>query len=240
MSAPFLASRSYRHSRHTAAPCVGHSVGSLGQWSQGKTARDSRLNEWTFKIQKRLLRKSRAITLPMMVDSVQSVSRSLVSSLPDLRKMKIRTPVDLDPPGLLNSETLALSEDQASKQTSAGGDGAEQARLFGIYTGQIQARIDRVWRRPRTPVSEADGTGDSFQCEAANCSRYQGKRTRNSPATMHRVTGVAALTGSCYSTSLALASSTEFRSIQQIHHAELYRTRLRIRFLGRRLRDSSA
>src|SRR6202012_449133 len=53
-----------------------------------------------------------------------------------------------------------------------GGDAAELARLFGVYTGQIQARIDRVWRRPRTPVNaiavdqKPTGTDESFQCEA--------------------------------------------------------------------------
>jgi hypothetical protein len=49
------------------------------------------------------------------------------------------------------------------------GDGAEKARLLGIYTGQIQARIARVWRRPRTPVNEEKSSVDaaeSFQCEA--------------------------------------------------------------------------
>jgi hypothetical protein len=87
--------------------------------------------------------------------------------------MKIKSPVKVDPPAFLNFETLALSEnDQASKAASDSGDDSEKARMSGIYTGQIQARIDRVWRRPRTPVNEgtvstaAADAGDSFQCEA--------------------------------------------------------------------------
>jgi hypothetical protein len=112
------------------------------------------------------------ITLPTMADSTQTALQNLVSSLPDPRKMKIRSPVDVDPPGLLNFEALALSEDQSSRPTSGNGDSTEQARLFGIYRGQIQARIDRVWRRPRTPINESTAgdkptsADESFQCEA--------------------------------------------------------------------------
>jgi hypothetical protein len=99
--------------------------------------------------------------------------RNLISALPDLSKMKIKSPIDVEPPALLNVETLALSEETQASSTSSDGDAdAEKARLFGIYTGQIQARIDRVWRRPRTPVNEgAESTvptdsADYFQCEA--------------------------------------------------------------------------
>jgi hypothetical protein len=114
------------------------------------------------------------ISLPTMAVSNQAAAQNLVSSLPNLKTMKIKATVDADPPAMRNIETLALSEDQADKPTSGSGsvDGAELARLFGIYTGQIQARIDRVWRRPRTPINEyASGekptdAEESFQCEA--------------------------------------------------------------------------
>jgi hypothetical protein len=112
------------------------------------------------------------IPLTTMANAPQAVTGTIVSSLPDLAKMKIKSPVNVDPPALLNIETLALGEERASKSAPAAADGAERARLFGVYTGQIQARIERVWRRPRTPVNEgSDGkltqsTGESFQCEA--------------------------------------------------------------------------
>jgi hypothetical protein len=112
------------------------------------------------------------ITLPTPANSNQTATQYVLSSLPDVSKMKIKSPINVDPPALANLETLALSEDQASDSSVQGGDAAEQARLFGIYTGQIQARIDRVWRRPRTQINEdhsaattAD-SADSFQCEA--------------------------------------------------------------------------
>lgn len=112
------------------------------------------------------------ISLPTMTASTQAAVQNLVSSLPDLRKMKVRSPVNADPPATLNIEALALSEDQVSKPTSDSGDSAELARLFGIYTGQIRARIDRVWRRPRTPINEnaaakqPSDADESFQCQA--------------------------------------------------------------------------
>jgi hypothetical protein len=53
----------------------------------------------------------------------------------------------------------------------ATGDNAGNARLVGIYSGQIQARIERLWRRPRTPVSDRTESGKTvdvdatFQCQ---------------------------------------------------------------------------
>jgi TonB C terminal len=104
--------------------------------------------------------------------SNQGAAQNPVSSVPDLKTMKTKSPVDVDPPALLNIEALALSEDPVFNPTSSSGDSADVARLFGIYTGQIQARVDRVWRRPRTPINEnASGkkradADESFQCEA--------------------------------------------------------------------------
>jgi hypothetical protein len=111
------------------------------------------------------------ISLPTIAVS-NAAAQSLVSSLPDLTKMKIKSRVDVDPSPTLNVEALALSEDQDATPTSGSGDGADLASLFGIYSEQIQARIDRVWRRPRTPINENTSektptdAGDSFQCEA--------------------------------------------------------------------------
>jgi hypothetical protein len=107
------------------------------------------------------------VSLPTIAGANQPTSERAISSLPDLSKLKIKAPISVDPPEYLNLEALALSEDQTSTPIAKGEDGAELARLFGIYTGQIQARVDRVWRRPRTPVDE-DSTdiAESFQCEA--------------------------------------------------------------------------
>jgi hypothetical protein len=58
------------------------------------------------------------------------------------------------------------------------GDPAARAQLFGRYSGQIQARVERAWRRPRSPVragndprprgSRAAGgspAADRFRCQ---------------------------------------------------------------------------
>jgi len=108
------------------------------------------------------------ISLPTFTNPNQVASESPISSLPNLSKLKIKTPI-LDPSRFLNLETLALSENQAPNPSAGESDGADLARLFGIYTGQIQARINRVWRKPRTSVSEGDAKAsaeESFQCEA--------------------------------------------------------------------------
>jgi hypothetical protein len=110
------------------------------------------------------------ITLPTINNSSQEITQS-VSSLPSLSKLKPVSTVNPDPPAFLNTEVLTLGEDQVSQSTVNVGDGTERARLFGIYTGQIQARIERIWRRPRTPVNEGNGreesatADESFQCQ---------------------------------------------------------------------------
>jgi hypothetical protein len=109
------------------------------------------------------------IALPTSAKVHQDDTQNVVSSLPDLSKMKVKSPIDIDPPALLGIESLALSEDQASSAIAEGADGAEKTRLLGIYTGQIEARIARVWRRPRTQVNEKRSSVDaseSFRCEA--------------------------------------------------------------------------
>jgi hypothetical protein len=110
------------------------------------------------------------ITLPTTANSNQEITQS-ISSLATLSKLKPYSPVNPDPPAFLNLEVLTLGDEQTSKSTVDGGDATELARLFGIYSGQIQARINRIWLRPRSPVNEdvipetAPGDG-SFQCQA--------------------------------------------------------------------------
>jgi hypothetical protein len=109
------------------------------------------------------------VTLPTISDSNQE-STPDISSLPALSKLKPVAQINPDPPAFLNVEVLTLGEEQASQSTVNSADGSEQARLFGIYTGQIQARIERIWRRPRTPVNETTGpevpaiSDEAFQC----------------------------------------------------------------------------
>jgi len=52
--------------------------------------------------------------------------------------------------------------DAATAQSAEAHDAAERAMLFGRYMGQINARIERAWLRPRTPIGDA-----LFKCQVA-------------------------------------------------------------------------
>jgi len=55
------------------------------------------------------------------------------------------------------------ADDKKAEAPIDSGDPAIRAALFGRYTGQIDARIERAWRRPRSPVrgdeASLDGLG---------------------------------------------------------------------------------
>ena len=109
------------------------------------------------------------IDLPKISSTESGVDEALASLRAAMKSKPI--PVSLpDPSPPTEVEVLALSEDKPL-ESSGSRDGADRARLFGMYTGQIQARVERIWRRPRTPVTElrdnptvAD-TAESFQCQ---------------------------------------------------------------------------
>ena len=77
----------------------------------------------------------------------------------------------LDSLAPLNLETLALDEEKQSESSSDNDESAERARLYGIYSGQIQARVERIWTRPRTPVNDESSSTktkdavDYFHCQ---------------------------------------------------------------------------
>lgn len=103
-----------------------------------------------------------------------SANNEIDQSLAYLRAAIKNTPIAVIPPDpspSLDIETLALEDEKPSTSSVDSGDGTERVRLFGIYTGQIRARVERIWRRPRSPVNEhasltnSANTGESFQCQ---------------------------------------------------------------------------
>jgi hypothetical protein len=104
---------------------------------------------------------------PGSIASQAIVQPAEISSHLDLGKMIIKSPISVYPPEILELETFAFNENQTSSPAATGADAAEQA-LLGEYLGQIRARINRVWRRPRTAVNEqvSYAAGEAFQCEA--------------------------------------------------------------------------
>lgn len=85
--------------------------------------------------------------------------------------------VSPDPAPAIDGQETAAEQDADAAVTA--GDPAVRSMLFGRYTGQINARIERAWRKPRSPVVDetterlitASGTESSdperqdlFQC----------------------------------------------------------------------------
>jgi hypothetical protein len=75
----------------------------------------------------------------------------------DLEKFLVS--VEPAPPRELQFDEEA---EEAESTNEAAGDPAGAAALFGKYMGQISARIERAWMRPRTPLE-----GGTFACRAA-------------------------------------------------------------------------
>ncbi len=107
------------------------------------------------------------LDLPMVSESDQGLSESLASV-----RAANQTPIkvvsaEIVPPFPI--EALPLDQDKDSTASTDGKDDAERARLLGIYSGQIQARVERIWRKPRTPVNEArhlpTSTEEYFHCQ---------------------------------------------------------------------------
>jgi hypothetical protein len=76
-----------------------------------------------------------------------------------------------DPPSVLNLPGAPVDRNQELESPDTTGDSGARERLFGIYSKQIEARVERVWRRPRTPVTSnpdrRSGTGgdEAFRCQ---------------------------------------------------------------------------
>lgn len=87
--------------------------------------------------------------LPEATASLLALSNSLLTPVPAL---EIPVPA-----------AIALSDDDtdADSVTHASGDDPGRAVMFGRYVGQISARIERAWMRPRTPIESG-----RFTCRA--------------------------------------------------------------------------
>lgn len=99
----------------------------------------------------------------MTLVDLSSLSNSEESPLEDLASLGIEVPLtklliagpDPFPPPVLD---VTMEEDAASE---AAGDTQGHAQMFGRYRGQISARIERAWRRPRHAL-----TTPRFACQA--------------------------------------------------------------------------
>jgi hypothetical protein len=82
------------------------------------------------------------------------------------------TMINPDPLPLIEIPQAALGDNNDAVASVDSGDPAGRVRLFGIYSGQIEARIARAWRRPRSPVNPgSDPLRDSNSRAATGASK---------------------------------------------------------------------
>ena len=65
----------------------------------------------------------------------------------------------------------AMDAESSAPTDADSGDAEFRARMFGRYTGQISARIERAWEKPRTPVNDsmAGGFGEAVEPDTFVC-----------------------------------------------------------------------
>ena len=66
-----------------------------------------------------------------------------------------------DPPPSIDVASAEEAPEGTLQASPDAGDAALRALMFGRYTGQIKARIERAWIRPRIPVHDATVSGRS-------------------------------------------------------------------------------
>lgn len=92
------------------------------------------------------------IELPTAIAASKPLFEDLASA-GSAPKNLVVTVLSPDPLPHVDIPQDALGESNANVASIDSGDPAARAALFGRYTGQIDARIERAWRRPRSPVN---------------------------------------------------------------------------------------
>jgi hypothetical protein len=89
-------------------------------------------------------------------DAEPEESRSSRGTLLQTVRLTVISPEPVPQPAFDIDDPM-LDEDAPATESSI--DQIGPAKQFGLYLGQIQARIERAWLRPRSPLE-----GDSFSC----------------------------------------------------------------------------
>ncbi len=94
----------------------------------------------------------------VMIADVQKDDAGLAEQIaslgPQLKNLSIPIMI-ADPSAELAIGMTDNAPDGSTQVAPEAGDPAVRALMFGRYTGQISARIERAWRRPRSPVTDA-------------------------------------------------------------------------------------
>jgi hypothetical protein len=122
------------------------------------------------------------VELPSVDMKTQALSEDLASEGSAPKNLLV-TMISPDALPHIDIPADKLDDNAETNASVDSGDPAGRALLFGRYSGQIQARIERAWRRPRSPINPVsegdhashDGTAkspgdssladDSFRCQ---------------------------------------------------------------------------
>jgi TonB C terminal len=123
---------------------------------------------------------SRPVTAPadelvlLTIDSPKRSDSALGAPRIDLRSQLTKLAIPLAVPDQLPVIDLSIAnvDTQSSAQAEENpGDAELRARMFGRYTGQIRARIERAWEKPTSPANDlsAGRTGDAVDLDTFVC-----------------------------------------------------------------------
>src|SRR5687767_7782514 len=102
----------------------------------------------------------------VMVNLPSDSDSHVTESLSSVGAAEVDLPIQVasDNPAPLLAPEQFEQEEASEEAAHTAGDPAIQSLLFGRYTSQIDARIQRAWRKPRSPVNERS-PGDAFECQ---------------------------------------------------------------------------
>ncbi len=123
------------------------------------------------------------VDLPSASTKDASLAQSVAALAPSHDELPT-APLSADPPTAV--DIPAESDNTNSLAAIDSGDAAAQVAMFGRYTGQIDARIERAWRRPRSAVNAAppglratvagqSSSPDLFECQVRILQDAQGR-----------------------------------------------------------------
>lgn len=111
----------------------------------------------------------------LTIESPNENDSALGATAVALRSQLAKSAIPLitpDPVSVVDLPNLNTDAESSTPTDADPGDAEFRARMFGRYTGQISARIERAWEKPRTPVNDsiAAGSGqavepDTFVCQ---------------------------------------------------------------------------
>jgi hypothetical protein len=108
------------------------------------------------------------VQMPSADVHAKALVEDLASAGSGLKTTQLVTMISPDPLPHIDIPQDAIGDNNDAVASIDSGDPAARAALFGLYTGQIDARIERAWRRPRSPVNPDADTAPEPNRRSAN------------------------------------------------------------------------